>query len=77
MNKNYTKIIELQNEFSKKVITHDYQNNNNIRGFVGTRTPAFALKARLDNPEQRLNDPELLAALQATTKATRMGRRQG
>ena len=39
--------------------------------------PAFALKARLDNPEQRLNDPELLAALQATTKATRMGRREG
>lgn len=25
----YTKIIELQNEFSKKVITHDYLNNNN------------------------------------------------
>jgi deoxyribonuclease V len=27
MNENYTKIIELQNEFSKKVITHDYLNN--------------------------------------------------
>ena len=31
MNKNYTKIIKLQNEFSKKVITHDYLYNNNIR----------------------------------------------
>ena len=30
MKGNYTKIIELQNEFSKKVITHDYLNNNNI-----------------------------------------------
>ena len=29
MKGNYTKIIELQNEFSKKVITHDYLNNNN------------------------------------------------
>lgn len=29
MKDNYTKIIELQNEFSKKVITHDYLNNNN------------------------------------------------
>ena len=35
MNKNYTKIIELQNEFSKKVITHDYLNNNNIRNVCG------------------------------------------
>ena len=31
----YTKIIELQNEFSKKVITHDYLNNNNIRNVCG------------------------------------------
>lgn len=29
MKDNYTKIIELQNEFSKKVITYDYLNNNN------------------------------------------------
>ena len=35
MNKNYTKIIELQNDFSKKVITHDYLNNNNIRNVCG------------------------------------------
>jgi deoxyinosine 3'endonuclease (endonuclease V) len=28
MKDNYTNIIELQNEFSKKVITHDYMNNN-------------------------------------------------
>ncbi len=35
MNENYTKIIELQNEFSKKVITHDYLNNNNIRNVCG------------------------------------------
>ena len=35
MNKNYTKIIDLQNEFSKKVITHDYMNNNNIRNVCG------------------------------------------
>jgi deoxyribonuclease V len=31
----YTKIIELQNEFSKKVITHDYLNNNNISNVCG------------------------------------------
>ena len=32
----YTKIIELQNEFSKKVITYDYlNNNNNIRNVCG------------------------------------------
>lgn len=30
-----TKIIELQNEFSKKVITHDYLNNNNISNVCG------------------------------------------
>ena len=35
MSENYTKIIELQNEFSKKVITHDYLNNNNIRKVCG------------------------------------------
>lgn len=36
MKDNYTKIIELQNEFSKKVITHDYlNNNNNIRNVCG------------------------------------------
>ena len=35
MNENYTKIIELQNEFSKKVITHDYMNNNNISNVCG------------------------------------------
>ena len=35
MNENYTNIIELQNEFSKKVITHDYLNNNNIRNVCG------------------------------------------
>ena len=35
MNENYTKITELQNEFSKKVITHDYLNNNNIRNVCG------------------------------------------
>ena len=31
----YTKIIELQNEFSKKVITNDYLNNNNISNVCG------------------------------------------
>ena len=36
MKENYTKIIELQKEFSKKVITHDYlNNNNNIRNVCG------------------------------------------
>ena len=35
MKENYTKIIELQNEFSKKVITHDYLNKNNIRNVCG------------------------------------------
>ena len=35
MKENYTKIIELQNEFSKKVLTHDYLNNNNIRNVCG------------------------------------------
>jgi len=35
MKENYTKIIELQNEFAKKVITHDYLNNNNIRNVCG------------------------------------------
>ncbi len=35
MKENYIKIIELQNEFSKKVITHDYLNNNNIRNVCG------------------------------------------
>ena len=35
MKENYTKIIELQNELSKKVITHDYLNNNNIRNVCG------------------------------------------
>lgn len=36
MKDNYTKIIELQNEFSKKVITYDYlNNNNNIRNVCG------------------------------------------
>jgi len=35
MKDNYTKIIELQKEFSKKVITHDYLNNNNIRNVCG------------------------------------------
>jgi deoxyribonuclease V len=35
MKENYTKIIDLQNEFSKKVITHDYLNNNNIRNVCG------------------------------------------
>ncbi|HEX6671039.1 MAG TPA: endonuclease V, partial [Nitrososphaeraceae archaeon] len=34
MKDNYTNIIELQNEFSKKVITHDYMNNN-IRNVCG------------------------------------------
>ena len=31
----YTKIIELQNEFSKIVITHNYMNNDNIRNVCG------------------------------------------
>ncbi len=31
----YTKIMELENEFSKKVITHDYLNNNNISNVCG------------------------------------------
>ena len=35
MQDNYRKIIELQNEFAKKVITHDYPNNNNIRNVCG------------------------------------------
>lgn len=35
MTENYTKIIELQNEFAKKIITHDYLNNNNIRNVCG------------------------------------------
>ena len=35
MKENYTKIIELQNEYSKKVITHDYLNNNYIRKVCG------------------------------------------
>ena len=35
MKENYTKIIELQNEYSKKVITHDYLNNNNIHNVCG------------------------------------------
>ena len=35
MKENYNKIIELQNEFSKKVITHDYLNKNNIRNVCG------------------------------------------
>ena len=35
MKDNYTKIIELQNEFSKKVITYDYLNNNNISNVCG------------------------------------------
>ncbi|MGE5705618.1 MAG: endonuclease V [Nitrososphaerales archaeon] len=35
MKENYTKTIELQNEFAKKVITHDYLNNNNIRNVCG------------------------------------------
>ena len=33
MNNNYTTIIQLQNEFVKKVITHDNSNNiDNVRG---------------------------------------------
>lgn len=35
MKENYTKIIELQSEFAKKVITHDYMNNNNIHNVCG------------------------------------------
>ncbi|HLN35244.1 MAG TPA: endonuclease V [Nitrososphaeraceae archaeon] len=35
MKENYTKTIKLQNEFAKKVITHDYQNNNSIRNVCG------------------------------------------
>ena len=35
MKENYTNIVKLQNEFSKKVITHDYLNNNNIRNVCG------------------------------------------
>jgi deoxyribonuclease V len=35
MKENYTNIIDLQIEFSKKVITHDYLNNNNIRNVCG------------------------------------------
>ena len=35
MNNNYTTIIQLQNEFVKKVITHDYLNKNNIRNVCG------------------------------------------
>ena len=35
MKENYTKIIELQNEYSKNIITHDYLNNNNIRNVCG------------------------------------------
>ena len=35
MNEDYTKIIELQNKFAKKVITSDYLNNNNIRNVCG------------------------------------------
>ena len=35
MNENYTRIIELQIKYAKKVITHDYLNNNNIRNVCG------------------------------------------
>jgi len=35
MKENYTNIIDLQIEFSKKVITHDYLNNNNIQNVCG------------------------------------------
>ena len=35
MKKDYTKILELQNELSKKVITHDYLINNNISNVCG------------------------------------------
>lgn len=35
MKENYTKTIKLQNEFAKKVITHDYLNNNSIRNVCG------------------------------------------
>lgn len=35
MNEDYTKIIELQNKFAKKVITSDFLNNNNIRNVCG------------------------------------------
>ena len=35
MKENYTKIIELQNKFAKKVITHDYMNKNNIHNVCG------------------------------------------
>lgn len=35
MKENYTKTIKLQNEFAKKVITHDYLNNKSIRNVCG------------------------------------------
>jgi deoxyinosine 3'endonuclease (endonuclease V) len=35
MKKDYTKILELQNELSKKVITHDDLINNNISNVCG------------------------------------------
>ena len=35
MKKDYTKILELQNELSKKVITHDNLINNNISNVCG------------------------------------------
>jgi len=35
MKENYTKTIKLQNEFAKKVKTHDYLNNNSIRNVCG------------------------------------------
>src|SRR5574339_62554 len=35
MKENYTKTIKLQNEFAKRVITHDYLNNNSIRNVCG------------------------------------------
>ena len=35
MKENYTKIIELQNKFAKKVINHDYMNKNNIHNVCG------------------------------------------
>jgi len=39
MKKYYTKILELQNELSKKVITHDDLINNNISNICSIDVP--------------------------------------
>jgi len=45
MKENYTKTIKLQNEFAKKVITHDYLNNNSIRNVCGIDVSYMDLNA--------------------------------